>query len=306
MHDNVRLNFNCQDKSSGVLLPSEPEALSKADDAENDNMSDPFFFEKGFYLEAKTGFQPWPGTRLMIEAFTCMNSERMVYWQTRLASNDLTILEVGAGVGIVGACLAAVGGIVLVTDLPVLVEHSIGPNLKRNEHRVKEGDACGKHLDFFLESHEYSRIEDGWAQAVVLDWFRPMSEQLPHKTSSSIDVIVACDCMWMRKLIDPLFSVITTLFQQSLKETSFLFTYQRRNILFSVITTLFQQSLKETSFLFTYQRRNMMGVFIGMEELLERIEQRGWGVECIAWRTIAVEGDGEQDLYLFEITPKNS
>ena len=50
----------------------------------------------------------------------------------------------------------------------------------------------------------------------------------------------------------------------------------------------------------------MMGVFIGMEELLERIEQRGWGVECIAWRTIAVEGDGEQDLYLFEITPKNS
>jgi hypothetical protein len=278
MHDNVRLNFNCRDKSSGVLLPSEPEALSKADDADNDNMGDPFFFEKGFYLEAKTGFQPWPGTRLMIEAFTCMKSERMKYWQTRLASNDLTILEVGAGVGIVGACLAAVGGKVLVTDLPVLVEHSIGPNLKRNEHRVNEGDARGKHLDFFLESHEYSRIEDGWAQAVVLDWFRPISEQLPHKTSSAFDVIVACDCMWMRKLIDPLFSVIST---------------------------LFQQSLKETSFLFTYQRRNMLGVFIGMEELLERIEQRGWGVECIAWRTIAVEGDGEQDLHLFEITPKN-
>jgi hypothetical protein len=106
-----------------------------------------------------------------------------------------------------------------------------------------------------------------------------ISEQLPYKTSSAFDVIVACDCMWMRKLIDPLFSMIAT---------------------------LFQQSLKATSFLFTYQRRNMMGVFIGMEELLERIELRGWCVECIAWRTIAVEGDGEQDLHLFEVTPKTS
>jgi len=45
---------------------------------------------------------------------------------------------------------------------------------------------------------------------------------------------------------------------------------------------------------------------LGWEELFEQIDQRGWGVECIAWWTIAVEGDGEQDLYLFEITPKNS
>lgn len=277
-HDYVKLSFNCRDKSSGVLLPSEPAALPSADDADNENMSDPFFFEKGFYLEAKTGFQPWPGTRLMIEAFTCMKNERMEYWQTRLASKDLTILEVGAGVGIVGTCLAAVGGNVLLTDLQVLVEHSIRPNLKRNEHRVNEGNARGKHLDFFLGSHECSRIEDGWAQAAVLDWFEPIAEQLPHTTSSAFDVIVACDCMWMRKLIDPLFSVIATLFQHK----------------------------KKPSFLFTYQRRNMMGVFIGMEELLERIVQRGWGVECVAWRTIAVEGDGEQNLHLFEVTPEKS
>ncbi|KAL3795481.1 hypothetical protein ACHAW5_007228 [Stephanodiscus triporus] len=241
-HHYVKLSFNCQDKSSGVLLPSEPVALPSADNADNENMSDPFFFEKGFYLEAKTGFQPWPGTRLMIEAFTCMKNKRMEYWQTRLASKDLTILEVGAGVGIVGACLAAVGGNVLLTDLQVLVEHSIGPNLKRNEHRVNKDNARGKHLDFFIGSHECSHIEDGWAQAAVLDWYEPIAEQLPHTTSSAFDVIVA----------------------------------------------------------------NMMGVFIGMEELLERIVQRGWGVECVAWRTIAVEGDGEQNLHLFEITPAKS
>jgi hypothetical protein len=86
--------------------------------------------------------------------------------------------------------------------------------------------------------------------------------------------------MWMRKLIDPLFTVITTLFDRC-----------RSN---------------NPSFLFTYQRRNMMGVFIGMEELLERIERKGWIVECIAWRTIAVEGDGEQDLHLFEVNPASS
>ncbi|KAL3817548.1 hypothetical protein ACHAXA_003721 [Cyclostephanos tholiformis] len=285
----VKLTFNTRDKSSGVLLPWEPRATSKPDDDDNDNVGDPYFFERGFYLEAKTGFQPWPGTRLMIEAFTCMKNERMDYWQMRLARNDLTILEVGAGVGIVGTCLAAVGGNVLVTDLSVLVEHGIMPNLRRNDrrrhHRARDGNDVaappegGRLDDFFLDSRDRHRIEDGWAQAVVLDWFVPISEQIPRTTSSALDVIVACDCMWMRKLIDPLFSVIST---------------------------LFRQSSNRPSFLFTYQRRNMTGVFIGMEELLERIERRGWIVECIAWRTIAVEGDGEQDLHLFEVMPAKS
>ena len=141
----VRLNFYCRDRSSGVLLPTES-ALSTKD--EGDNMNDPFFFEKGFYLEAKTGFQPWPGSRLMIEAFTCMKNERMTYWQKRLTSNDLDILELGAGIGLVGTCLAAAGANVLLTDLPVLVEHGIMGNLKRNKTYFDVGSAKAQVLDW--------------------------------------------------------------------------------------------------------------------------------------------------------------
>ena len=47
----------------------------------------------------------------------------------------------------------------------------------------------------------------------------------------------------------------------------------------------------------------MTGLFMGLEELLERIDQRGWGLECLAWRTVHVEDDGEHELYLFEASP---
>lgn len=47
----------------------------------------------------------------------------------------------------------------------------------------------------------------------------------------------------------------------------------------------------------------MKGVFISIEELLRLIEDRGWSVECLAWRPVAVDGDGDQELYLFEVDP---
>ena len=267
------LKFSCRDKSAGVLLPFEPALVPKS---EVNDMNDPFFFEKGFYLEAKTGFQPWPGTRLMVEAFTCMKSNRMKYWQSRLVAQDLAILELGAGVGIVGACLAAMGGRVMVTDLPVLVKNGIRPNLKRNAKDAYEGSVSDDSLDFFLKSRECSRIVEGVAQAAVVDWREPINEQLPRSTTSAIDVIIACDCLFLRKLIDPLLSILST---------------------------LFQYSLKRPKFLFTFQRRNMKGVFISIEELLRLIEDRGWSVECLAWRPVAVDGDGDQELYLFEVDP---
>ncbi|KAL3757422.1 hypothetical protein ACHAWU_005153 [Discostella pseudostelligera] len=266
-----KLEFSCRDKSAGVLLPSESTLVLNS--GEND-MIDPFFFEKGFYLEAKTGFQPWPGTRLMVEAFICMKNDRMKYWQSRLVNNDLTILELGAGVGIVGTCLAAMGGKVMVTDLSVLVENGIRPNLQRNGINV--GDNVLDHPDFFLKSREYTQIGDGWAQAAAVDWREPVADQLPESTTSTIDLIIACDCLFLRKLIDPLLSILST---------------------------LFQYSLRRPKFLFTFQRRNMKGVFISIEELLQRIEGRGWSVECVAWRHVAVDGDGDQELYLFEVHP---
>lgn len=115
---------------------------------------DPDFFDSGYTLAGKTGFQMWTGTRLLIEALlwklpsskssscSCSGDDhhqyqdfpRLQYWQERLLrSNGLHALEFGAGVGVVGTYLAAAAGVhVLLTDLPTLVNHSIAPSLKRN------------------------------------------------------------------------------------------------------------------------------------------------------------------------------
>ena len=68
----------------------------------------------------------------MVEVFTCALPDaaggkfgRLRHWQERLQQtsahnngNGLNILEVGAGMGVVGKCLASAGGNVLMTDLP--------------------------------------------------------------------------------------------------------------------------------------------------------------------------------------------
>ena len=246
----VRLDFNCRDKSSGVLLPTEPKLPER--DEGDDNMNDPFFFERGFSLEAKTGWQVWPGSRLMIEAFTCnRQNKRLQHWQTRL--KGLNILELGSGIGLVGTSLAAAGGNVVITDLPVLVNHAIIPNIKRNANGIKQGE--------------------GSAKGLVLDWFKPISEQLSRNQIRSFDVLVACDGLFLKKLIDPFLDRISELFNQS----------------------------PAKSLLFTYQRRNMLGLFTTLEDLIARIDRRGWGIACLAWRTILVEDDGEHTLFLFEV-----
>ena len=260
-----RLNFSCRDKSSGVLLPAEPSLQTKEEDECDDNRNDPFFFSPGFYLEAKTGFQPWPGARLMVEAFACdMKNDRIKHWQTKLRNKDyLNVLEVGGGIGIVGTCLASQGARVTITDLPVLVEHGIVPNLRRN---AKSNDTDSNEQD-------YIQIGEGYARATVLDWLKPISEQLSKEAISNFDVIIGCDCLFLEKLVDPFMTMISD---------------------------LFDQSTKRPTLLFTYQRRNMKGVFSTLEALLKRIESRCLSVDCLAWRSISVEGDGEHDLYLFE------
>ena len=223
--DERRLVFNCRDRSSGVLLPDEAKAA--VEDGPDGRM-DPFFFERGFYLEAKTGFQVWPGSRLLLEAFTCMTHlddhasfRKAKSWQEKLAGKNLNILEVGAGMGIVGTCLAFAGGNALVTDLPVLAEHGIRPNIERNgaAHRrlrtTSESEEPGEPPAFLGVRDDSSNdfpptpIGRGWARAGVLDWFRPVSEQLSRDASSAVDVVVACDCIFLEKLVDPLLSAVS-------------------------------------------------------------------------------------------------
>ncbi|KAL7478910.1 hypothetical protein ACHAW6_004666 [Cyclotella cf. meneghiniana] len=286
-HDVPPLDFRSRERSSGtgVLRPRSDETTSL--DTAYDGPMDPHFFERGFYLEAKTGFQVWPGSRFLLEALLCdlpvgeddAAWDRLRYWQNRLASvRPLRILEVGSGMGVVGTTLAAAGGRVLVTDLPVLVRHGIRPNLMRNRTKPRENDLAPSSFLTALHPEEEERcppvpIGRGYARPAVLDWFRPVESQLAASVVSDVDLVVACDCIFLEKIVDPLLDTLASIFRSS----------------------------RDAACLFTYQRRNLMGVFIGLEELLRRIDERGWSVRCLAWRKIVVEEDGEHDLYLFEL-----
>ena len=133
------LAFSSSERSSdtGILSPDEE---TTALETTFDGRLDPHFFEKGYELEAKTGFKVWPGSRLILQALLSPSggSEfgRLKYWQERLlnSSKPLNILELGAGIGVVGGSLAAAGADVLMTDLSVLTKYGMSPNLMRNEN----------------------------------------------------------------------------------------------------------------------------------------------------------------------------
>ena len=133
------LLFSSSERSSdtGILSPDEE---TTALETTFDGRLDPHFFEKGYELEAKTGFKVWPGSRLILQALLSPigGSEfgRLKYWQERLlnSSKPLNILELGAGIGVVGGSLAAAGADVLMTDLSVLTKYGMSPNLMRNEN----------------------------------------------------------------------------------------------------------------------------------------------------------------------------
>lgn len=272
-----RLEFGCRDASCGVLIGEE----ARAPKASNDGRVDPLFFEKGFYLEAKTGFQIWPGSRIIVEALTCPGSysasPELLAWQSRVA-RGANVVEIGAGLGAVGACLAAAGANALVTDLRVLVEHSILPNLKRNA-RADRGNRGAAGCPPFLaaSSSPALRIGRGHAGAAVLDWAKPLTSQLPAMTSGGIDLIVGCDCMWMKRLVGPVLSVVGDAFVAS--------------------------AARDPAFLFTFQRRGLINVFSDIDSVRSEVRARGWTCSCLAWRTITIDEDGENEVYLFEVRP---
>lgn len=58
--DECRLTFSCRDRSSGVLESEESVITNDEYEAtENATSVDPFFFDEGYTLAGRTGFQVW-------------------------------------------------------------------------------------------------------------------------------------------------------------------------------------------------------------------------------------------------------
>ena len=287
---NATLEFVCREPSCGALLPSETKVVIGE---EAELPMDPNFFDQGYTLAGRTGFQVWTGTRIMIETLLWKDADKnangkIQYWQKRIR-DGANILELGAGVGVVGCCLAASGGNVLLTDLPTLVENSVQPNLKRNQTKItwQTDNALSESCPDWLKFQEENgvRIRKGWAATTAVDWKVPIDEQLSFEQSSHVDLIVASDCLFLVEMLEMLLSTVAAVFDRS--------------------------TARQPALLLSFQRRDPKDgdesrSFTTVNRVITEVKARRWSIECLAWYPVVVAEDSTSEVFVFEILPSTS
>ncbi|KAL3925843.1 MAG: hypothetical protein SGILL_000125 [Bacillariaceae sp.] len=302
-----RLTFCCRDRSVGVLEQKE-EKLTTEDIEENQEEEvnvDPNFFDSGYTLAGRTGFQVWAGTRILLEALLYSSPgdcSRLETIQKELWSSNKKILELGAGVGVVSTSLAAaLSAQILSTDLPTLVEHSIVPNLRRNENQTRKSALrnvdrkvetmilpewlCSASRNQLFEEEDFGDeppvfpIGDagGWVSIASVDWTKPLSERVAS-IANEVDWIIASDCVWLVSMLDSLLDTVDRIFQKN-TQARLILSFQRRDAADS-------------------------SRFTRIDSIVDAARARGWGVECLAWRYTHVDGDTEtKEVMVVEIWP---
>eukprot|EP00536_Pseudo-nitzschia_multiseries_P012514 jgi/Psemu1/208888/e_gw1.482.16.1 len=300
----LRLTFRCRDRSVGVLESKESAiARDEYDATDTAEAVDPFFFDTGYTLAGRTGFQVWSGTRLMIESLLFPlpgDCDRLVAIQNEINSAEgKNILELGAGVGVVGTTIAAATACrVLVTDLPTLVENSLLPNLKQNRNESRSSSAtsdeeepawlhtASSNLEFEDEEDDEDVVvplgdKGGWASIGNIDWTEPLSDEI-SSVSSCLDWIIASDCVWLLSMLDSLLDTAEALLRSN----------PRARLILS------------------FQRRDDGDItrFSTVEGIVDNVRnKRGWSIDCLAWRHVRQEGtDQPKEVFVFEIVPTGS
>lgn len=268
--DGQRLVFGCRKPSFGVLTQKE----ERVEDFDVSAV-DPNFFDEGYTLAGSTGFCVWAGARLVSEAFACHSD-----FPNLPSIQGLRILELGAGVGLLGATLAMAGAQVLLTDLNTLVDFAIQPNLERNSQASDKDQTVPEWLSNNQEQPAYS-VGKGWASARALDWSKPVESQLTGEQLENIDIIVASDCAWLASMLDMLLETIASIFASG-GAKSFFMAFQRRESNIGSATFTTESHLQQV------------------------IRQRGWSLHPRAWRPVTLVDQTETVVCLVEIRPDSS
>lgn len=284
----TRLEFVTRSPSCGALHENESSAHETEQQEEDEFCVDPNFFDEGYTMAGSTGFTIWTGTRLLIECL-CWNNHHQSYRLAELQQQIMKarVLELGAGVGVVGTYIAGCGGNVLLTDLRTLVDNAIEDNLIRNESIKQTND----HQDdpSWLGSNPH-RIEKGWAASTPLDWTIPIHDQLTPTQCKSIDIIIASDVVFLRSMLTSLLDTVASLFESnSHNNPSFILSFQRRD----------SKDGEESA------------AFTTVNGVIGEVRGRGWRMDCLAWRHVMVmkeRDDGlvvreESEVFVFEIRP---
>ncbi|KAL3817078.1 hypothetical protein ACHAXA_000128 [Cyclostephanos tholiformis] len=300
--DENTLEFRCRGPSCGALDSKEDAAEL---DEEDLSIVDQNFFDLGYSMAGTTGFKVWSGSRFAIEALAWprdgdCNRLREIQSRFRTGAN---VIELGSGVGVVGTYLAACGSNVLMTDLPTLVDEAIDFNLARNgrggeirSHPQNYGDGNDDDDDESAPScpgwlgPDVTRVGRGWSAAAPLDWTRPLVEQLTPEASSSVDLVVACDVVFLTSMLNSLLRTVNSIFEESSSNVpSLLLCFQRRDTIDDI---------------------GDGAAFTTATGVIEAAERWGWSVDCLAWRLFTVKketngivADDESEVFLFEIRP---
>ena len=264
--DKLTLRFGCRRPSFDSVLNEGEPTVTEFDDS----AVDPNLFDTGYTLAGSTGFCVWAGARFLLEVLL---SESVFPEQMA----GMRVLELGAGVGLLGTAVAALGGEVLLTDLPTLVDYAITPNLHRNTSVETTAAVQSKWLKCVVEDDDsVHRIGLGWASARPLDWTKPLTEQLSVEALQEIDMVVAADCTWLASLLCHFLNTLNELFQHGTSKCLLSFRRRERNVGSALFTTT--------------------------DALIEEIqEKRGWHVRLLAWRPLS--NGKSSDVCLIEISP---
>jgi len=153
-------------------------------------------------------------------------------------------------IGILGLAAAAYGGHVLLTDLPVIVEAALIPNITRNENTKEK---CN-----LWPGASSVGTNGGTCATIGLDWFKPIESQVPVQSQSSVnffdcDIILASDTVWLADLLDPFVNTVNGILQASRNAVCYL----------------------------AYKDRSTSSVFVNLSTLVSAFSGRGLQIQKI-------------------------
>lgn len=183
------------------------------------------------------------------------------------------------------------------TDLSALVDEAIDVNLARNgmercnpPQNEEDDDGSSSSCPRWL-GRDGARVGKGWSAAAPLDWTRPLAEQLTPEASSSVDLVVASDVVFLTSMLTSLLNTVSFIFEESSSNgPSLLLCFQRRDAVDGI--------------------GDEGGAFTTVTGVIKAAERRGWSVDCLAWRHVTVKKetngiitDDESEVFMFEIRP---
>ena len=255
-----------------------PVVVRRRDLEWGEDFVDPSFFDPGYSVAASTGHVMWEGSWALIRLLQSLPDAPQRAGGGRLSRlvRGRRVVELGAGTGLLGLCMAARGAHVLLTDVRPVVEDTLRGNVARNAGGADGGGGAAPGGGGWAGA---VRVGEGSARAATLDWTDPVQAQCEGGNDPrEAQVVVAAECIWLRDLLEPFLATALALMRGPARPPCLL---------------CFRERAKESS-----------SVFQNLEQVLGAFRARG----CLVaefYREASRE-DAAREVLVFRITLPDS